>query len=388
MNLLKHRDGWKIVGALLFGLSLAAMLPVVAANGTNIPGDEEGDEDQPLNVQSIDVGILSNVEEGQADQLIEKALKGQARNITESIRSLSLPLREHIGVPSQTQEATQLGVSTLIRTDSLLDRGQPQEEFDPAEEISEDIRLEQVIDDPNFLPVSFIVRAAQVQSSVGRIAFRFAGIHQSVGGIGTGTLIGDNWMLTNNHVIPNEQSASSRVFQLNFQYDSEGVFGPVTTLDFEPAERDGVPGFFTNEQLDYTLIRVKDLNGAPPSEVFGHLSLPSVVDDSTFPTGIRVNIIQHPTGRAKEVVVHNNTITKRFSQFVRYTADTLDGSSGSPVFNDLFQLIALHHSVGTFDPTLNLYRDNEGVRIDAIVQHLQTTAPPSVLSDVGVSITP
>jgi hypothetical protein len=76
----------------------------------------------------------------------------------------------------------------------------------------------------------------------------------------------------------------------------------------------------------------------------------------------RVCIVQHPAGRRKEVVVNGNRIVEVTDVAIHYLADTQGGSSGSPVFNLRWELIALHHAGGA--------QDNVGVRIDRVLKYL------------------
>ena len=58
--------------------------------------------------------------------------------------------------------------------------------------------------------------------------------------------------------------------------------------------------------------------------------------------------MQHPKGELKQIVIRNNTLVDLpdppLDQFAHYETDTEQGSSGSPVFNDEWEVIALHHS--------------------------------------------
>ena len=64
-----------------------------------------------------------------------------------------------------------------------------------------------------------------------------------------------------------------------------------------------------------------------------------------------VIIIQHPEGGVKQIALENNLVTRikrdekdNFPPYlVRYTTDTEEGSSGSPVFTPAWDLVALHH---------------------------------------------
>ena len=82
-------------------------------------------------------------------------------------------------------------------------------------------------------------------------------------------------------------------------------------------------------------------------EEWGHLQLshPLVyAGPSGDDLGEHVNIIQHPNGRRKEVAVQRNNITNVYANAARYTTDTEPGSSGSPVFNNAWDLILIHHA--------------------------------------------
>src|SRR6185369_6114461 len=57
-----------------------------------------------------------------------------------------------------------------------------------------------------------------------------------------------------------------------------------------------------------------------------------------------LTIIQHPNGEQKQVCVRENRMIERTDDVVWYSADTLGGSSGSPVFNNDWYVVALHHS--------------------------------------------
>jgi V8-like Glu-specific endopeptidase len=61
-------------------------------------------------------------------------------------------------------------------------------------------------------------------------------------------------------------------------------------------------------------------------------------------------------------------------RLLHYRSPTEPGSSGSPVFNDQWELIALHHAGGTDLPRLNnhggTYAANEGITLPAIRKRL------------------
>ncbi len=88
-----------------------------------------------------------------------------------------------------------------------------------------------------------------------------------------------------------------------------------------------------------------------------------------------VNIIQHPRGRPKEVALQDNQVVKVDNVVVQYSCDTEPGSSGSPVFNNQWQLVALHHASVVADgrhgrrspgSPANARFLNEGIRLSAM----------------------
>jgi endonuclease G len=91
---------------------------------------------------------------------------------------------------------------------------------------------------------------------------------------------------------------------------------------------------------------------------------------------MNVNIIQHPLGLPKMIAIRNNYLTARTDRTLLYETDTQEGSSGSPVFNDTWDIVALHHWGEPFLEKTDDRGDpipvtvNEGVRISAIYNNL------------------
>jgi endonuclease G len=55
-----------------------------------------------------------------------------------------------------------------------------------------------------------------------------------------------------------------------------------------------------------------------------------------------LNLIHHPKGRRKEIIVQNSIVTNVDGYQVKHTADTERGSSGSPCFNNEWRIVLLH----------------------------------------------
>lgn len=86
-----------------------------------------------------------------------------------------------------------------------------------------------------------------------------------------------------------------------------------------------------------------------------------------------VNIIQHPHGREKQIALYHNVVQFVGSGRVQYLTDTEPGSSGSPVFNSQWEVVALHHAGGDLpEPGTGrvVYR-NEGIAVGRVLEGLK-----------------
>jgi V8-like Glu-specific endopeptidase len=165
--------------------------------------------------------------------------------------------------------------------------------------------------------------------------------------------------MTNHHVIPNERVATDTVIEFNYQHDFDGEQMPTYRYQLDPAR------FHSNSDLDYTIVGVK----ADPNKTnlgnWGHVLLNPNADPVTSE---HVIIIQHPNGGLKQIVLTANQVVNTWEHRLQYTTDTMPGSSGAPVFNDLWQVIAIHHAGGNMK--MNDKGDrrfvNEGILMSAI----------------------
>lgn len=201
------------------------------------------------------------------------------------------------------------------------------------------------------LPIRFLEVGMMRARSVARIV-------QANRSSGTGFLIGKGWLLTNHHVLPTKEIAATSVAEFNYQETVDGLSAQISKYKLDAAR------FVTNEKNDWTVVGV-----APAVEKkWGAIALDRV------PTrvGAYVNIIQHPGGGPKQIELYHNTVAFAGNERVQYLTDTLPGSSGSPVFDDQWRLVALHHSGGMLrEPgTKKSYYRNEGVAIGAVLDDL------------------
>ena len=118
--------------------------------------------------------------------------------------------------------------------------------------------------------------------------------------------------------------------------------------------------FLADEKLDFALVAV----GGSPQELAAFGYNPPISAQGKAIAGDFITIVQHPEGQKKQVALRDNRVVDVLDDFLHYEADTQPGSSGSPVFNDQWELVALHHaSVPAPDhPELGKFV-NEGIRV-------------------------
>jgi endonuclease G len=220
----------------------------------------------------------------------------------------------------------------------------------------------------DFVDVAFLERGARVARAVARVVTRDGQ------GLGTGFMISPTLFLTNNHVIATPEHADELVIEFDYERDLSGRPRQPTRFALSAAIC-----FVSNHEddLDYTVVSVGGrLTGSGVLTDYQFVPLSSARDKHQL--GDHANIIQHPDGRMKEAVLRENQLVSRASTTLHYVADTEPGSSGSPVFNVLWQVIALHH---WGEPHRDLVDQdgrplaktiNEGIRVSAIVSDLNT----------------
>ncbi len=131
---------------------------------------------------------------------------------------------------------------------------------------------------------------------------------------------------------------------------------------------------WSSARLDATLAR---LHPAPVGLVAAPLS-----KDKIDPKGReRLIAIGHPEGRALSLSLYDNRVLDADETYIHYRTPTKPGSSGSAMYNNAWQLVALHHAGSLELPRLNgklgVYPANEGIRIDVIQRASLSPGPRS-----------
>jgi V8-like Glu-specific endopeptidase len=155
-------------------------------------------------------------------------------------------------------------------------------------------------------------------------------------GIGSGFLIADDVVLTNRHVIEDlkQANATAPLVRVSAHADDNGVELLGDPYPLEGDEATWLIGSSPVDALDYAVVKLPKGTDRTP------VAKPSPY---SFQQGDIYFILQHPMGASLKfgggtfVSLEGNTR-------VNYTTNSEPGSSGSPVFTQGWQPVALHRS--------------------------------------------
>jgi trypsin-like peptidase/effector-associated domain 1 (EAD1)-containing protein len=202
---------------------------------------------------------------------------------------------------------------------------------------------------------------------------------------GTGLLVADDCVLTNYHVVENyiagKLDPASIRCRFDYARDAKGLDeGRTVTLAtgstwivahsaYDAADLSGT-GIPAGDHLDFALLRLSEAAGTHEVGGGARRGTLSVPRQSSLPgEKTPIFIVQHPKGTPLALAIGIVLGMNESGTRLRYDADTLNGSSGSGVFNQRLELAALHHAG---DPTSKIRAQyNQGIPIGAIVTMLE-----------------
>lgn len=152
-----------------------------------------------------------------------------------------------------------------------------------------------------------------------------------------------------------------------------------------------------DKHLDYAILQL-----AETSKVADRFSLRIVRQQPQLERSSRLNIVQHSGGGPLRYAIRNNFFVRNVNtHFIRYQTDTEEGASGSPVCNDNWEVVALHHAHGpTFAEQVpqeviegnpvKVTVLNQAIAIHSILDHLPTVMKQQIMmaQDALSALTP
>ena len=244
------------------------------------------------------------------------------------------------------------------------------------------------------LAFSFVEGARRTARSVTRLSVPrvFDGVQQEGVGYGTGWLIAPGIVITNHHVIDNRDTkmGEDRATPDDFEAQAEGVealFDYYQEVGGAPTKCSKAQLLDEDKDLDYAIIKL-----AEASKIADRAVLPIIDKPPGLVRGARLNLVQHPRGGALQYAIRNNFFVRMGDapQFIRYQTDTERGASGSPVCNDSWQVVGLHHA-STKVPKEQVPQEvidgqpvrvtvlNQAIAIHSVLNHLKPAVRQMVL---------
>jgi V8-like Glu-specific endopeptidase len=208
-----------------------------------------------------------------------------------------------------------------------------------------------------FRPIAFLEAGVKIAKSVGRVVL-------ANGESGSGFLIKHNLLITNHHVLPSPEVAATAQVEFNYQKTVDGLDAKVHSYPLKPEEVFKTSLREVEGGDDWTVVCIAGDANAEWGELELKPAKPQKKDE--------VVIIQHPGGGPKQIALSHNIVAYADERRLQYLTDTQKGSSGSPVFDLNWQVVALHHAGGSIrEPgTKQSYYRNQGIHINVVIQGL------------------
>jgi hypothetical protein len=325
--------------------------------------------------------ISSGMDRLMIENLLLECVRTEA--LTQSLQQAQEPppLADLGSAPPRAGGLASLAAEDLLRAeirrqlDSLFPQRSPQPEGSVPK-----AALEALISQGAFVDVgSWLRRMEEITARI--CLLDLPGIDSEHSSTGTGFLIGPDLILTNYHVIDHLLARRARAEDAQLIFDYRGVQrgsthrlspawcvakSPMSPVDHE-LQKSRQP---SPDELDFAVLRIAGnpsqdrVMGSSGERPRGYLPLRS--DAPRVDEQKPLFILQHPQGQPLKLHVDTVKGENENGTRLRYTTNTLPGSSGSPCLDAQLRLVALHHSRDPADPP----RFNEGIPIRAIVAAL------------------
>jgi V8-like Glu-specific endopeptidase len=164
---------------------------------------------------------------------------------------------------------------------------------------------------------------------------------------GTGFLIAPDLLISNYHVFrdmdkgetEDDLQANIKDTTLRFDYVTGDDGDDETGVEFKLAQENSLLAASLTDELDFVLVRVEEK--IKTADGIKHIEY----NEQPLGIGSGLNIIQHPAGGTMKIALSSNKVAYTSAEgIIQYASKTAGGSSGSPCFNDKWELVALHHA--------------------------------------------
>ena len=180
---------------------------------------------------------------------------------------------------------------------------------------------------------------------------------------------GELVFVTNSHVISHgvQGAIAPDEAWVSFELECAAKGQPVSHKVLSPvlfSSPPGSPGVTANDRLDVTVVKLQSWpDGGVALRTSDSLPTPS--------RKTKVFVVGHPSGDALQLSLHDSELLDVCDEerLLHYRTPTEPGSSGSPVFNMNWEVVAIHHAGSPAMPRLRgkgHYEANEGISLRAI----------------------
>jgi endonuclease G len=236
-----------------------------------------------------------------------------------------------------------------------------------------ELEIEAALGTNDLVEASFLDKCQLVRECIGRLRYET----DRGRAYATCFLIAPGLAMTNHHVFPTRQSAEGGSLDFGYRRNVAGLL-PLFTEEYS---LDPGAFFVSDPDLDFAVLAVSP-RSTGGREILKRSYLRLIPESGKADKGAFVTIIQHPDGDAMQVALRENEVTEadKDKPFIWYQADTAHGSSGSPVFNDSFQVVALHASGRIRRDAQNRYALKDGT----FVENLKGVSEKDVIWEANV----
>jgi V8-like Glu-specific endopeptidase len=372
------------------GINAVALLARADAERVGLPGHSSpGDESRQLAaavLKTVRVSSAGDVwaqatavealvaqgDTASAEHQVERYIEAEpdAFALNSLVRQLTQVWNLDVETPPGSTLLPQLRSELLRKTGGVVSLDPHELAAGRLERLSKSAQLEKVLGTDRYQTLNWYLKGLARCRAVARIET------ENEDGIGTGFLVRgvdlapglpEVVLITNGHVVPEALDIDEAVvaFHATAGDDSEPRrFRAVRQWWYRPSQY---------PELDTTLI---ELDGRP--EGVSPVPIATRIPNMNAGATPRAYVIGHPRGLEQpQFSLQDNHILGFDETRMHYRSPTEGGSSGSPVFDKQWNLIALHHAGSLEMRRLDgpgLYAANEGILVSAIIAAVREKA--------------